>query len=255
MWLVGVWEQLWSLMATRPPPSRGKGDATPLSPSSRNSLLPPTPGSNQSLSSPVLHGNKLGCKRPSFDGGSPQMLPPRKVLAAKRAKTDITSELEQQRATLILADGTRWEGVAFGAKVGVAGEVVFNTAMVGYPESLTDPSYRGQVCARSVLPPPRATPPAPEAAAIVYRREEPPPPREGLSIAEGGGRGGRAGRGTGEGRDGGVSPAPCLGATPGPAPSAALPGPPQPSRTVRWRRGARAADLWLPVRCARSCFA
>ncbi|EOD21046.1 carbamoyl phosphate synthetase [Emiliania huxleyi CCMP1516] len=132
-------------MATRPPPSRGKGDATPLSPSSRNSLLPGTPGSNQSLSSPVLHGNKLGCKRPSFDGGSPQMLPPRKVLAAKRAKTDITSELEQQRATLILADGTRWEGVAFGAKVGVAGEVVFNTAMVGYPESLTDPSYRGQL--------------------------------------------------------------------------------------------------------------
>jgi len=106
--------------------------------------LPGTPGSNH-LSSPVLHGNKLGCKRPSFDGGSPQMLPPRKVLAAKRAKTDITSELEQQRATLILADGTRWEGVAFGAKVGVAGEVVFNTAMVGYPESLTDPSYRGQL--------------------------------------------------------------------------------------------------------------
>jgi len=141
--VVGATVQL--LMATRPPPSRGKGDATPLSQSSRNSLLPGTPGSNQSLSSPVLHGNKLGCKRPSFDGGSPQMLPPRKVLAAKRAKTDITSELEQQRATLILADGTRWEGVAFGAKVGVAGEVVFNTAMVGYPESLTDPSYRGQL--------------------------------------------------------------------------------------------------------------
>lgn len=36
-------------------------------------------------------------------------------------------------------------GHSFGANVDVAGEVVFNTGMVGYPEALTDPSYRGQI--------------------------------------------------------------------------------------------------------------
>lgn len=46
---------------------------------------------------------------------------------------------------LILDDGTRFTGHSFGAKRAVAGEVVFNTAMTGYPESLTDPSYKGQI--------------------------------------------------------------------------------------------------------------
>src|SRR3989338_7542721 len=47
--------------------------------------------------------------------------------------------------SLILSDGTIFEGESFGAKVDSDGEVVFNTGMVGYPESLTDPSYRGQI--------------------------------------------------------------------------------------------------------------
>ena len=46
---------------------------------------------------------------------------------------------------LILDDGTRFSGRSFGALRAVAGEVVFNTAMTGYPESLTDPSYKGQI--------------------------------------------------------------------------------------------------------------
>lgn len=46
---------------------------------------------------------------------------------------------------LVLADGTVYEGQSFGAPNDVAGEVVFTTGMVGYPESLTDPSYRGQI--------------------------------------------------------------------------------------------------------------
>ena len=46
---------------------------------------------------------------------------------------------------LILDDGTRFHGVSFGAEKPVSGEVVFNTAMTGYPESLTDPSYAGQL--------------------------------------------------------------------------------------------------------------
>ncbi len=46
---------------------------------------------------------------------------------------------------LILEDGTVFYGKHFGHKGSVAGEVVFNTGMVGYPETLTDPSYKGQI--------------------------------------------------------------------------------------------------------------
>ncbi len=48
---------------------------------------------------------------------------------------------------LILEDGTEFNGKSFGAERSIAGEVVFNTAMTGYPESLTDPSYKGQILA------------------------------------------------------------------------------------------------------------
>ena len=48
-------------------------------------------------------------------------------------------------AELLLEDGTRVEGEPFGAAGSVAGEVVFNTGMVGYAESMTDPSYAGQI--------------------------------------------------------------------------------------------------------------
>ena len=48
-------------------------------------------------------------------------------------------------ALLALADGTVLEGVGFGADATSGGEVVFNTGIVGYPESITDPSYRGQI--------------------------------------------------------------------------------------------------------------
>lgn len=48
-------------------------------------------------------------------------------------------------ATLILDDGTVFQGYSFGYEGPVTGEVVFNTAMTGYPESLTDPSYAGQL--------------------------------------------------------------------------------------------------------------
>ena len=51
----------------------------------------------------------------------------------------------KRQARLILNDGTTFCGRAFGAEKNVSGEVVFNTAMTGYPESLTDPSYAGQM--------------------------------------------------------------------------------------------------------------
>ncbi len=54
-------------------------------------------------------------------------------------------ESKNQPVRLILQDNTIFQGFSFGAKISAAGEVVFNTGMVGYPESLTDPSYRGQI--------------------------------------------------------------------------------------------------------------
>jgi len=49
------------------------------------------------------------------------------------------------KSELSLEDGSVLEGYSFGSKKSSSGEVVFNTGMVGYPESLTDPSYRGQI--------------------------------------------------------------------------------------------------------------
>jgi carbamoyl-phosphate synthase small subunit len=48
-------------------------------------------------------------------------------------------------ASLVLSNGAVFEGFSFGHEQAAAGEVVFNTAMMGYPESLTDPSYKGQL--------------------------------------------------------------------------------------------------------------
>src|SRR5689334_16482717 len=50
-----------------------------------------------------------------------------------------------QQAVLALEDGTVFEGVSFGAPVERTGEVVFNTAITGYQEIFTDPSYSGQI--------------------------------------------------------------------------------------------------------------
>ncbi len=49
------------------------------------------------------------------------------------------------KATLVLADGTIFRGISMGAEGEKVGEVVFNTAITGYQEILTDPSYRGQI--------------------------------------------------------------------------------------------------------------
>jgi carbamoyl-phosphate synthase small subunit len=50
-----------------------------------------------------------------------------------------------QHGTLILEDGTTFEGKSFGYTKAQAGEVVFSTGMVGYPEAFTDPSFAGQI--------------------------------------------------------------------------------------------------------------
>ncbi|MEK7140411.1 MAG: carbamoyl-phosphate synthase domain-containing protein, partial [Patescibacteria group bacterium] len=53
--------------------------------------------------------------------------------------------MKTNNSKLILKDGSLWEGKSFGATKSVSGEVVFATGMVGYPEALTDPSFRGQI--------------------------------------------------------------------------------------------------------------
>ena len=52
---------------------------------------------------------------------------------------------EKCQGRLVLEDGAVFHGYGFGAELKTSGEVVFNTGMIGYPESLTDPSYRGQI--------------------------------------------------------------------------------------------------------------
>jgi len=50
-----------------------------------------------------------------------------------------------KKASLVLADGSVYEGYSFGAETDTIGEAVFNTSMAGYQEMLTDPSYAGQI--------------------------------------------------------------------------------------------------------------
>src|SRR6202166_2686250 len=60
-------------------------------------------------------------------------------------KTTLEWDEPAPTALLVLADGTVLEGVGFGATGHAVGEVCFNTAMTGYHEILTDPSYAGQI--------------------------------------------------------------------------------------------------------------
>ena len=54
-------------------------------------------------------------------------------------------ESKERISQLVLEDGSLFEGHGFGFPSTIAGEVVFNTGMVGYPETFTDPSYKGQI--------------------------------------------------------------------------------------------------------------
>lgn len=71
------------------------------------------------------------------DNNMPEILYP-PVTAQIDCKDEVLTSLELQ-------DGAVYQGYSFGAKKSVAGELVFQTGMVGYPESITDPSYRGQI--------------------------------------------------------------------------------------------------------------
>ncbi|KAH6688051.1 carbamoyl-phosphate synthase [Plectosphaerella plurivora] len=66
----------------------------------------------------------------------------RKMPATRSRATAPVNNLD---ATLTIRDGPVFSGRAFGANSNISGEAVFTTSLVGYPESMTDPSYRGQI--------------------------------------------------------------------------------------------------------------
>lgn len=61
------------------------------------------------------------------------------------ASARLVGENDDGLVCLELEDGSAFQGYSFGAQKSIAGELVFQTGMVGYPESVTDPSYRGQI--------------------------------------------------------------------------------------------------------------
>ena len=61
------------------------------------------------------------------------------------AENGPTINEDKVKAVLVLEDGTRFEGYSFGSMSNTSGEIVFQTGMVGYPEALTDPSYKSQI--------------------------------------------------------------------------------------------------------------
>ena len=70
----------------------------------------------------------------------------KKINIGKIFKSSANNQREMN-ALLVLEDGSCFQGIGFGAEKRMEGEVVFNTGMVGYTESLTDPSYKGQILA------------------------------------------------------------------------------------------------------------
>lgn len=72
-------------------------------------------------------------------------LSPRKGMITKTTNSIAAHSGKEESGSLMLADGSEYKGYSFGADRSISGEVVFNTGMVGYPEALTDPSYRGQI--------------------------------------------------------------------------------------------------------------
>ena len=85
-----------------------------------------------------IHGAaaRIRCTRCRADRMLPALCP------ARCSAQDLAKEHDGK---FVLADGSTFTGFSFGARTSISGEVVFNTGMVGYPEALSDPSYRGQI--------------------------------------------------------------------------------------------------------------
>jgi carbamoyl-phosphate synthase / aspartate carbamoyltransferase len=125
-------------------PSNGLGDERrPVTTSTRVNLQvePPLPSSPSSAASVGLSTRRDGSISPSH------LRPPsgRPTTTLIRTVSAQTIRDEESKTYLELKDGTVYEGFSFGADRSAAGELVFQTGIVGYPESITDPSYRGQL--------------------------------------------------------------------------------------------------------------
>ena len=119
---------------TSPPPPRGDhrySTTLPTSPASAAAVGLSTP--NETSIPPTRTKTRKSMPNGSLNGS----------LVAP-ACTQNSQDIERL-ICLELKDGTVYQGYSFGAERNVAGELVFQTGMVGYPESVTDPSYRGQI--------------------------------------------------------------------------------------------------------------
>lgn len=106
-----------------------------------------------SLTKPTKHTNSLRFLA-TVEGNTSRQMPARRAKATPVSHDRATftirvSEtnpvLSPSQCSVVRQDGPVFNGKSFGAKSNVSGEAVFTTSLVGYPESLTDPSYRGQI--------------------------------------------------------------------------------------------------------------
>lgn len=119
---------------TSPPPTRGiHRNGTPLQNSPASAAAVGTNASDEVSPSPTRTKTRKSVPNGSLNGSV--------VAPACTQNSQETGRL----SCLELKDGTVYQGYSFGAEKNVAGELVFQTGMVGYPESVTDPSYRGQI--------------------------------------------------------------------------------------------------------------
>ena len=105
---------------------------------SRNGHDPPLPA----IPSPAAAAGLLTAhphQSPHFTNGFIQTRPEPPISASE------LDNASQKSMLLELEDGSIYKGFSFGAEKSISGEMVFQTGMVGYPESVTDPSYRGQI--------------------------------------------------------------------------------------------------------------
>src|SRR5439155_9514193 len=89
------------------------------------------------------HGAELGIHRPEGAGARGAHPPSGDLHGAGRRSHAVTTT--RRPALMVLEDGATFRGRAFGAEGETFGEAVFNTAMTGYQEVLTDPSYANQI--------------------------------------------------------------------------------------------------------------
>ena len=122
-------------------PSSTPDGQRPSTPQSRLTpqLLPSSP------SSAAIAGLQAARSTPDVVARPIKHTPSANGVPKPPVSSPIAGDDHERLITLELQDGEIIQGYSFGAEKSVAGELVFQTGMVGYPESITDPSYRGQI--------------------------------------------------------------------------------------------------------------